>query len=107
MDSETQVVRKLSRLILHNPRFFSRSSGDGNPAFNRALFIKALRSNRLLSRRSVEARGLLNWPVVEETVALHMSKREDHSDHLMALLNLEIWRASTSTGASLRTWPRN
>ena len=47
--------------------------------------------NRLLSRQSVEARGLLHWSAVEETMALHMANREDHTDHLLALINLEIW----------------
>lgn len=46
---------------------------------------------QLLSRQAVESRGLFSWPAVQETIALHMSRREDHTDHLMALLNLEIW----------------
>jgi asparagine synthase (glutamine-hydrolysing) len=46
---------------------------------------------RLLSKRAVEARGLFSWPAIEETMALHVASREDHTDHLMALLNLEIW----------------
>ena len=46
---------------------------------------------RLLSKQAVEARGLFRWPAIEETMALHMANREDHTDHLMALLNLEIW----------------
>ena len=47
--------------------------------------------NRLLSKQAVETRGLLCWPIVEETMALHMANREDHTDHLLALLSLEIW----------------
>lgn len=47
--------------------------------------------SRLLSRQAVEARGLLAWPAVQETIALHIANREDHTDHLLALLNLEIW----------------
>jgi asparagine synthase (glutamine-hydrolysing) len=47
--------------------------------------------HRLLSKQLVEARGLFRWPAIEETIALHMANREDHTDHLMALLNLEIW----------------
>lgn len=47
--------------------------------------------SRLLSRQAVEARGLLSWPVIEETMALHLASREDHTDHLLALLSLEIW----------------
>jgi asparagine synthase (glutamine-hydrolysing) len=50
-----------------------------------------LMMSRLLCRQAVEARGLLSWPVVEETVALHMANREDHTDHLLSLLNLEVW----------------
>lgn len=46
---------------------------------------------RLLSKHAVESRGLFSWPAIEETIALHMANREDHTDHLMALLNLEIW----------------
>ncbi len=46
---------------------------------------------RFLSRKVVEGRGLLSWPLIEETIGLHMANREDHTDHLMALLNLEIW----------------
>jgi asparagine synthase (glutamine-hydrolysing) len=46
---------------------------------------------RLLSKQAVEGRGLFSWPAIEETIALHMANREDHTDHLMALLNLEIW----------------
>jgi asparagine synthase (glutamine-hydrolysing) len=46
---------------------------------------------RLLSKQAVESRGLFRWSAIEETMALHLSNREDHTDHLMALLNLEIW----------------
>jgi asparagine synthase (glutamine-hydrolysing) len=46
---------------------------------------------RLLSRQAVEARGLLQWPAVSETIALHLANKEDHTDQLVALLNLEIW----------------
>jgi len=45
----------------------------------------------VLSRRAVEARGLFEWARVEETIALHEANRADHTDHLLALLNLELW----------------
>lgn len=44
-----------------------------------------------INRQSVEARGLLHWPVIETTLQQHLSRKEDHTDHLLALLNLEIW----------------
>jgi len=46
---------------------------------------------RLLSRRLVEARGLFRWSAIEATIELHLANREDHTDHILALLNLEIW----------------
>jgi asparagine synthase (glutamine-hydrolysing) len=45
----------------------------------------------VLSRESVERRGLFDPAVVRETMALHESSRRDFSDHLQCLLNLEIW----------------
>jgi len=45
----------------------------------------------LLSREAVERRGLFDWTVVAETVALHEAGREDHTDHLLSLINLEVW----------------
>ena len=45
----------------------------------------------LLSRESIEKRGWFRWEAVEQTIAAHESNREDHTDHLSALMNLEIW----------------
>ena len=45
----------------------------------------------LVSKETVEKRGLLDWRVVAETIALHEARKEDHTDHLISLLNLEIW----------------
>jgi asparagine synthase (glutamine-hydrolysing) len=45
----------------------------------------------VLSRAAVERRGLFAWQTVAETIALHESNRADHTDHLLALLNLELW----------------
>ena len=45
----------------------------------------------VLSRASVERRGLFAWQPIAETIALHESNRADHTDHLLALLNLELW----------------
>src|SRR5690606_34285361 len=44
-----------------------------------------------INRECVERRGLLSWPLIEQTLAQHIAGREDHTDHLLALLNLEIW----------------
>lgn len=48
-------------------------------------------TDHLLSRRSIEQRGWFAWPEVERTLELHRSNRADHTDHLLCLLNLEVW----------------
>jgi asparagine synthase (glutamine-hydrolysing) len=45
----------------------------------------------LLSRKSIEARGLLRWEAVRQVMEDHDANRADHTDHLSALMNLEIW----------------
>jgi len=45
----------------------------------------------LLSRQPVEQRGLLSWPAVRAVLAAHDGNREDYSDLILVLLNLEIW----------------
>lgn len=44
-----------------------------------------------VNQQRVEQRGLLSWPLIAHTLQLHQSGQEDHTDHLLALLNLEIW----------------
>lgn len=47
--------------------------------------------NSLLNKVTVESRGLFNWPVIEKVINDHNTSKEDHTDHLSALMNLEIW----------------
>jgi asparagine synthase (glutamine-hydrolysing) len=44
-----------------------------------------------LSRRSLEARGLLNYEPVARLKEQHNANRVDGTDKLLALLNLEVW----------------
>jgi asparagine synthase (glutamine-hydrolysing) len=45
----------------------------------------------LLSARTVEARGLLSPSAVRAVIDDHDASREDYSDLLLVLVNLEIW----------------
>jgi asparagine synthase (glutamine-hydrolysing) len=47
--------------------------------------------HEILSEDSVRARGLLEWPVVHELMEQHATGREDNTDHLLGLMNLELW----------------
>jgi asparagine synthase (glutamine-hydrolysing) len=45
----------------------------------------------LISEAQIKKRGLFNWPVIEEMVGRHMAQKSDYTDHLLALINLELW----------------
>jgi asparagine synthase (glutamine-hydrolysing) len=47
--------------------------------------------NNLLSEDQVRKRGLFNSAFVREIVAKHNAQKSDYSDHLLALINLELW----------------
>jgi len=46
---------------------------------------------QVLSRESIEHRGIFNWDFVNRTIELHRTNQADHTDHLLSLVNLEIW----------------
>lgn len=47
--------------------------------------------DNLLSERQVSRRGLFNPAVVRDMVAKHKAQKSDYTDHLLALINLELW----------------
>jgi asparagine synthase (glutamine-hydrolysing) len=44
-----------------------------------------------LSEQQVRKRGLFQWPVVKELIQKHDAQEVDYTDHLLALINLELW----------------
>ena len=44
-----------------------------------------------LSESQVKSRGLFNWSPIHELVSKHKSQQADYTDHLFALINLELW----------------
>lgn len=44
-----------------------------------------------LSPEQVRKRGVLNPSAVQEIISAHESQRQDHTDHLLALIGLELW----------------
>jgi asparagine synthase (glutamine-hydrolysing) len=47
--------------------------------------------SEVLSERSISARGLFNPKTVQQVILEHMNRQADHTDHLQALMNLELW----------------
>jgi len=54
----------------------------------------------LLSRKVVERRGLFQPDAVARLIREHENRRADHTDHLLALINLEIWSRIYLDGTS-------
>lgn len=68
-----------------------RKRGFGAPAGAWFRAELAALVQALASRESVEKRGLIHWEPVEQVIAAHGAGREDCTDHLVALVNLEVW----------------
>jgi asparagine synthase (glutamine-hydrolysing) len=68
-----------------------RKRGFGAPmgAWLRGQLLPLMR--RVLSEHSVKARGLFSPQVVQQVIHEHMNRQADHTDHLQALMNLELW----------------
>jgi len=47
--------------------------------------------SELLSEDQIRHRGLFHWPVIERLISDHAAERADHTDHLLALVMLELW----------------
>lgn len=45
----------------------------------------------VLSEQAVRRRGFFDWSTIETLRADHLANRQDHTDHLLALMNFEIW----------------
>jgi len=47
--------------------------------------------SELLSEEQVRGRGLFHWPAIQQLVKSHEEQRVDHTDHIFALIALEVW----------------
>jgi asparagine synthase (glutamine-hydrolysing) len=72
--------------ILHRKK---RGFGAPMGAWLRGQLLPLMR--QVLSQESVKARGLFNPQTVQRVMQEHMSHQADHTDHLQALMNFELW----------------
>ena len=47
--------------------------------------------SELLSEDQIRRRGLFHWPAIQRLISDHAAERADHTDHLLALVMLELW----------------
>jgi asparagine synthase (glutamine-hydrolysing) len=47
--------------------------------------------SELLSEDQIRHRGIFHWPAIQRLISDHAAERADHTDHLLALVMLELW----------------
>ena len=57
----------------------------------------------VLSEDRIDQRGIFNWTEIEKIKASHRENREDYTDHLLSMMNFEIWSQMYIDGDSQET----
>ena len=45
----------------------------------------------VLSKKRIDERGIFDWEHIQEIKSKHRENREDYTDHLLSLMNFELW----------------
>ncbi|MFW2404809.1 MAG: asparagine synthase (glutamine-hydrolyzing) [Gammaproteobacteria bacterium] len=85
------VMKRALSGLLPDEILYRKKRGFGAPmgAWLKRELSPVLKS--VLSESSVKSRGLFDWEGVDATIRAHESSRADNTDHLLSLLNLELW----------------
>jgi len=85
------VLKKSLAGVLPDDILYRKKRGFGAPlgAWLKGELSPVLSS--VLSKQAVLKRGLFDWNSVERTIRLHESNKADNTDHILSLLNLELW----------------
>jgi len=85
------VLKKALKDILPENILHRKKRGFGAPmgAWLKGGLLAS--TQRILSEDVVKARGLFDSSTIQRMIRLHQDNREDYSDHLQALVNLEIY----------------
>jgi asparagine synthase (glutamine-hydrolysing) len=85
------VMKRALQGVLPDSILHREKRGFGAPmgAWLRAELAPMMRD--VLSRKSIVRRGLLDPDAVQRTIDEHDQQRADRTDHLLGLINLEIW----------------
>jgi len=85
------VLKQALKGVLPDDILYRKKRGFGAPigGWLKAELAPLLRG--VLSRESVERRGWFAWSEVERTMQLHETQRADCTDHLLTMMNAELW----------------
>jgi asparagine synthase (glutamine-hydrolysing) len=107
------VLKQALRGVLPDEILYRKKRGFGAPIGGWLKAELAPLLTGVLSRSSIEKRGWFNWSEVEHTIKLHETQRADCTDHLLTLLNAELWariyqdrRAHSDVADELQTMVR-
>ncbi len=98
---ELKYILKLAfKGLLPDDILYRKKRGFGAPmgAWLKGALSPLLES--VLSKQTVQQRAIFDWSEVERTIALHRANKEDHTDHLLALMNFELWSRMYLDGQS-------
>ena len=85
------ILKRALGSLLPDEILYRKKRGFGAPM---GAWIKkelAALTDTLLSEEAVMRRGLFQPHAVRRTLALHQENKADHTDHILSLLNLEVW----------------
>ncbi|MES2047275.1 MAG: asparagine synthase (glutamine-hydrolyzing) [Pseudomonadota bacterium] len=85
------LLKTSLRGLLPDEILYRKKRGFGAPmgAWLRGQLLPMMQ--KVLSPETVAARGLFSPAAVQRVMQEHLSQQADHTDHLQALLNLELW----------------
>jgi asparagine synthase (glutamine-hydrolysing) len=85
------LLKQALRDTLPDEILYRRKRGFGAPmgAWLRGQLLPLMQ--QILSPESIKARDLFNPQAVQQVMDEHMAQQADHTDHLQALMNLELW----------------
>lgn len=85
------ILKKALQGILPKEILHRKKRGFGAPmgAWLRHELLGLM--EQVLSEPSLKQRGIFDPNVVQRVIREHMSRHADHTDHLQALINLELW----------------
>ena len=85
------LLKQALRGTLPDEILYRRKRGFGAPmgAWLRGQLLPLMQ--QILSPESIKARDLFNPQAVQQVMDEHMAQQADHTDHLQALMNLELW----------------
>lgn len=85
------ILKEALQGILPKEILYRKKRGFGAPmgAWLRDELLGLM--EQVLSESSLRQRGIFDPKVVRQVINEHMSRQADHTDHLQALINLELW----------------